>query len=219
MTLIPLHTKETAPEQARPILERYEKNIGMIPNLFRLLAHSPDALKGVADLHAGLGRSLGARTRERIHIMTAEVNGCDYCLTTHSYLAGKFTKLTPEDMELNRKGHSTDPKADAALQFAYKVAKSRGHIEAADFEEKSNSNSSVVSRRHSACGRVSRSIVRLERASGPGQVRNERCGPSQRLPRSSRGTEVIVKRTRNCSRRLGQCSKRLRIRVRNLSWE
>jgi uncharacterized peroxidase-related enzyme len=134
MTLIPLHTKETAPEQSKPILERYDKNIGMIPNLFRLLAHSPDALKGVADLHAGLGRSLGARTRERIHIMTAEVNGCDYCLTTHAYLAGKFTKLTPEDMELNRKGRSTDPKADAVLQFAYKVVKSRGHIEAADFE-------------------------------------------------------------------------------------
>ncbi len=134
MTLIPLHTKQTAPEPSKPILERYEKNIGMIPNLFRLLAHSPDALKGVADLHAGLGRSLGAKTRERIHIMTAEVNGCDYCLTTHTYLSGKFTKLTAEDMELNRKGHSTGPKADAALQFAYKVAKSRGHIEAADFE-------------------------------------------------------------------------------------
>ena len=37
-------------------------------------------------------------------------------------------------MELNRKGRSTDPKANPALQFAYKVAKSRGHIEAADFE-------------------------------------------------------------------------------------
>ena len=98
MSLIPLHTKETAPEQSKPILERYEKNIGMIPNLFRLPAHSPEALKGVADLHAGLGRSFGARTRERIHIMTAEVNGCDYCLTTHTYLAGKFTKLTPEDI-------------------------------------------------------------------------------------------------------------------------
>ncbi len=134
MTLIPLQTKETAPAQAKPILERYEKNLGMIPNLFRLLAHRPDALKAVADLHAGLGKSLGAKTRERIHIMTAEVNGCDYCLTTHTYLAGKFTGLTKEDMDLNRKGHSTDPKADAALQFAYKVAKSRGHVEAADID-------------------------------------------------------------------------------------
>lgn len=33
MTLIPLQTKETAPAQAKPILERYEKNLGMIPNL------------------------------------------------------------------------------------------------------------------------------------------------------------------------------------------
>ena len=132
MTLIPLQTKETAPAQARPILERYEKNLGMIPNLTRLLAHSPDALKAVADLHFGLGKSLGARTRERIHIMTAEVNGCDYCLTTHTYFAGKLTGLTKEDMELNRKGHSTDPKADAAVQFAHKVAKSRGHVDAVD---------------------------------------------------------------------------------------
>lgn len=37
-------------------------------------------------------------------------------------------------MDLNRDGHSTDPKADAAVQFAQKVAKSRGHIGAADFE-------------------------------------------------------------------------------------
>jgi alkylhydroperoxidase family enzyme len=36
-------------------------------------------------------------------------------------------------MELNREGHSTDPKADAAVQFAYQVAKNRGHITDADF--------------------------------------------------------------------------------------
>jgi AhpD family alkylhydroperoxidase len=66
--------------------------------------------------------------------MTAEVNGCSYCLTAHTYLAGKLNGLTKEDMELNREGHSTDPKADAAVQFASKVAKSRGHIEDADIE-------------------------------------------------------------------------------------
>lgn len=35
---------------------------------------------------------------------------------------------------INRDGHSTDPKADAALQFAYRIATSRGHIEDADVE-------------------------------------------------------------------------------------
>jgi hypothetical protein len=42
--------------------------------------------------------------------------------------------LNAEDMALNRDGHSTDPMADAAVQSAQKVAKSRGHIETADFD-------------------------------------------------------------------------------------
>jgi uncharacterized peroxidase-related enzyme len=116
------------------MLEHYEKTFGVIPNFFRLLALSPDALKSIADLHATLGKSLGPKTRERIHIMTAEVNGCNYCLTAHTFLAGKFAGLTKEDRDLNREGHSNDPKADPALQFAYKVAKSRGHVEAADID-------------------------------------------------------------------------------------
>jgi len=42
--------------------------------------------------------------------------------------------LPNEDMELNREGHSTDPKADAALQFAHKVAQTRGHVTITDFD-------------------------------------------------------------------------------------
>ena len=92
-------------------------------------------LLGIAGSYVGtfLGKSLGHDTRERIHIMTAEVNGCNYCLSAHTYVGGKFNRLSKEDMELNREGHSTDPKADAAVQFAYKVAKSRGHVTDADF--------------------------------------------------------------------------------------
>ena len=134
MTRIPVPTKENAPATAQPILDRYERNLGVVPNFFALIARSPDTLKAIADMHAILGKSLGHKTRERIHIMTAEVNGCDYCLSAHTYVGGKFTGLSKEDMELNREGRSTDPQADAALKFAYSVARSRGHIEAAELE-------------------------------------------------------------------------------------
>lgn len=126
-------TIEQAPAQAQPILQNYVKVLGLVPNFFALISQSPDALKAIADMHATLGKSLGHKTRERIHIMTAEVNGCSYCLTAHTYLGGKLNGLTKDDMELAREGHSTDPAADAALQFAYKVAKSRGHVDDADF--------------------------------------------------------------------------------------
>jgi len=134
MARLSIPTKDTAPAKAQPILENYKKVLGVIPNFFALISQSPDALKAIADMHAALGKSLGHKTCERIHVMTAEVNGCNYCLTAHTYLGAKLQGLTKEDIELNRDGHSTDPQADAALQFAYKIAKSRGHIEDADVE-------------------------------------------------------------------------------------
>jgi uncharacterized peroxidase-related enzyme len=134
MVRIAIPTKETAPSQSKPILERYERNLGVAPNFFSLISRSPDVLSAEANMHAILGKSLGHDTRERIHIMTAEVNGCNYCLSVHTYVGGKFNHLSKEEMEVNREGHSTDPKADAAVQFPYHVAKSRGHVSDADFE-------------------------------------------------------------------------------------
>jgi uncharacterized peroxidase-related enzyme len=133
MARIAIPTKDTAPAATKSILERYERNLGVTPNFFSLIARSPDVLNAEANMHAILGKSLGHDTRERIHIMTAEVNGCNYCLSVHTYVGGKFNKMSKEDMELNREGHSTDPKADAAVQFAYQVAKNRGHVTDADF--------------------------------------------------------------------------------------
>ena len=134
MARLAIPSKEAAPAKSQAILANYEKVLGVIPNFFALISQSPDALKAIADMHATLGKSLGHKTRERIHVMTAEVNGCNYCLSAHTYLGAQLQGLTKEDMELNREGHSTDPQADAALQFAYKIARSRGHIEDADVE-------------------------------------------------------------------------------------
>lgn len=134
MARLAIPTVESAPTKSQPILQNYQKILGVVPNFFALISQSPDALKAIADMHGALGKSLGHKTRERIHVMTAEVNGCNYCLSAHTYLGAKLQGLSAEDMELNRVGRSTDPQADAALQFAYKIAKSRGHIEDADVE-------------------------------------------------------------------------------------
>jgi AhpD family alkylhydroperoxidase len=60
------------------------------------------------------------------------VNGCDYCLSAHSYLGAHLAKLDAAEIEANRRGHSTDPRADAALVFARKVAETRGKVSDAD---------------------------------------------------------------------------------------
>jgi uncharacterized peroxidase-related enzyme len=134
MARINIPTIEQAPAKSQPILQNYVKVLGMVPNFFAMISQSPDALKAIADMHATLGKSLGHATRERIHVMTAEVNGCDYCLSAHSFLGETLNGLSQDDLELNRSGHSTDLHADAALQFAFKVATNRGHVETSDVE-------------------------------------------------------------------------------------
>ncbi|WP_249138039.1 carboxymuconolactone decarboxylase family protein [Phenylobacterium montanum] len=108
------------------------KQLGVVPNMFRLIAQSPAALQGFAANNGALGKTLDVKTRERIALAVAQVNGCDYCLSAHSYLGLNLAKISPEEIALNRKGRSGDPKANAAVHFAAKVVRERGHVSNAD---------------------------------------------------------------------------------------
>lgn len=122
------------PEKSQPLLDAVVKQLGSAPNLFRLVGTSPAALEGYLGMSGALGKgALPAATRERIALAVAEVNGCDYCLSAHSYLGKNLAQLDDAEITANRSGASNDPKADAAVRFAVKVARERGHISDADF--------------------------------------------------------------------------------------
>lgn len=117
---------------ARPLLDAVQGQLGSVPNLFRLVGLSPAALEGFLALSGALGRTLDTKTRNRIALATAEVSGCDYCLSAHSYLGANLARLDAAEMAANRQGHSLDARADAALVFARKVAVTRGKVADAD---------------------------------------------------------------------------------------
>lgn len=120
---------EAAPEASRPLLEAAKKQLGSVPNLFRIVSTSPAALEGYLSLSAALGKgALPAPTGERIALAVAEVNGCSYCLSAHTYLGRNLAKLDDAEMIANREGRSNDPKASAAVRFAVQVARARGHV-------------------------------------------------------------------------------------------
>jgi uncharacterized peroxidase-related enzyme len=129
---IAIPTVDSAPAASKPLLDGVFKKLGVVPNVFRVAGLSPAALEGFLGLSGALSKTLDVRTRERIAIAVAEVNGCDYCLSAHTYLALNLAKIAPEDAELARKGLSTDAKAGAAVRFAVEVAKTRGGVSDAD---------------------------------------------------------------------------------------
>ena len=124
---------EVAPEASRAMLEAVKKQLGSVPNLFRMVSTSPAALEGYLSLSGALGKGkLPAATRERISLAVAELNRCGYCLSAHTYLGKNLSKLDDAEITANRKGGSIDPKADAAVHFAAKVVSERGHVNDAD---------------------------------------------------------------------------------------
>ncbi len=125
----------TSPVTSQPLLEAVNKQLGSVPNLFRVVGNSPAALEGYLGLNGALGKGkLEAKTRERIALAVAELNGCDYCLSAHAYLGKNLAKLDDAEIAASREGGSSDPKAAAALRFASKVVISRGHVSDADVQ-------------------------------------------------------------------------------------
>ena len=134
MSRISIPTLDDAPSASRPILDAVNAQLGVTPNLVRLVALSPAALAGMTGLSGALAKALDVKTRERLAIATAQVNGCDYCLSAHTYLGLNLARLSPEEIALNRQGASSDAKADAAVRFGAKVAQTRGKITTADLD-------------------------------------------------------------------------------------
>ncbi|WP_394840677.1 peroxidase-related enzyme [Pendulispora brunnea] len=125
---------EQVPAASKPTLHAFTKNIGFTPNMMAAFAQSPIAFNAWAALLDSLSKALDVKTRDSIGLAVSEVNGCNYCLTVHSFTAQHMAKLPADEIILARKGHAADPKRDAAVQFARKVIETRGHIRDTDLK-------------------------------------------------------------------------------------
>ncbi len=132
MSRLAIPARDAVPEASKPILDAVHAQLGVVPNMFRLIATSPAALQGFAANNAALTKTLDVKTRERIALAVAQVNGCDYCLSAHTYLGLNLAKISPEEMALNRQAASADAKANAAVHFAAAIVRERGHVSDAD---------------------------------------------------------------------------------------
>jgi uncharacterized peroxidase-related enzyme len=135
MSRLSLVDPAQAQGKTHDLLAAVKAQMGRVPNLMKAMANSPAVLEGYLGLSGALGHgALDPKIRERIAIGTAESNGCGYCLAAHSLL-GKLAGLDEEERLANRRGHSHDPRADAALKFARTLLDQRGRVTEADVQE------------------------------------------------------------------------------------
>jgi uncharacterized peroxidase-related enzyme len=133
MSRLTIPTVEQSLDATKPLLAAVQKQLGVVPNLMKLVGNSPAALEGYLSLNGALAKGkLSAPLREQIALAIAEFNGCNYCLSAHDYLGRNVAKLSDAEINNARDGRSQDARADAALHFARRVAETRGRVSDAE---------------------------------------------------------------------------------------
>jgi uncharacterized peroxidase-related enzyme len=129
MTTFKLHTLETAPEGSKETLSGALNQNGFIPNLYGIMAESPELLKAyrqMADLFDAT--SLSTVEKNIVWLTVSYNNKCHYCMAIHSMVA-KMYKLPDEIIEALRTNQPlNDTKIETFRQFTVSLVEKRGWI-------------------------------------------------------------------------------------------
>jgi uncharacterized peroxidase-related enzyme len=130
-----INQPSSATESARqPLLSQIEKAFGTVPNMFKVVSHSPAALKSMWGSFGALGSGkLGPVLGEQLAVAIANHNRCAYCLAAHTVL-GVQAGASALDMAQARKGDAADPRSASAIRFALKVVAHRAQVSETDLE-------------------------------------------------------------------------------------
>jgi uncharacterized peroxidase-related enzyme len=96
---VPLAERAEVPAELTALYEKLEAERGRVPNMFKALANVPPLALGIAGfLKPLMGEgALPAWYKELIAARVASLNRCEYCVSSHRFLAG-LRGATPEQI-------------------------------------------------------------------------------------------------------------------------
>lgn len=130
-----IHSKESAPEAAKPLLDNSQAAFGMIPNLHGVMAEAPTLLEGYQVLH-----KLAQETSfdaEELTVVWQAVNvehGCHYCVPAHTGIAKSMKVRDNLIEELRNDDTLSDAKLNTLKETVLAVTRNRGNIDSAQLD-------------------------------------------------------------------------------------
>lgn len=134
MSYIPALARSSTSADIGAKLDGVQKKLGVIPNMFLTLAHTPVALDAYLQLSDVAGRGkLSAKQREQIALIVGERNDCGYCIAAHGAI-GKLVGLTPAQIAQARHGQADNAADSAVLKLASQIVEQRGNVATSDLD-------------------------------------------------------------------------------------
>lgn len=131
---IKLLEQNEASLKSQELLGHVQNKFGSIPNVFRMMANSSAVLQSYLSFSGALaGGKLDLKVQERIALVIAQENGCEYCLAAHSAIA-KGAGLSESEILSAREGKSEDAKVQSAIRFAKAIFLYSGDLPDSELE-------------------------------------------------------------------------------------
>lgn len=135
MAEFPLHTRATAPSEAKPIIEQVGRTLGYVPNLVAHMAEAPALLEGYAALSAIFRKSGFTEVEQALVLLAVSVeHDSHYCTPAHTVRA-RDANLPDEAIAAVRDRRPlSDPRLEALRAFSVKMVRERGFLADADLD-------------------------------------------------------------------------------------
>lgn len=129
VSLKPVEVKDADQDQ-KPLLEKAQKENGMIPNMYKNMVNLP-GLQETYDTgydHFRKNSGFNSVEQEVILVTISIENSCGYCAAAHSYLADNVSGVPKEVTNAIREGKEIpDKKLKALSEFCQIMFQSRGN--------------------------------------------------------------------------------------------
>ena len=114
--------------KVKRILESYQSNLGMVPNVFKGMANSPITLQATVTLDRLIGEgTLTGIEQEVVKLVVAQYHDCEYCLAVHTAVGAHRGMSAQQIMDI-RRGQTNDAKHQALLQFTRQMLETSGLV-------------------------------------------------------------------------------------------
>ncbi len=135
MAQFPLHTRATAPFEAKPILDQAGQAIGYVPALLAQMAEAPALLEGYAALSAIFRKTGFTPAEQQLVLLTASVeHDSHYCTPAHTVRA-RAAAIDEATLTAVRAGRPVaDPRLEALRLFTVRMIRERGFLADADLD-------------------------------------------------------------------------------------
>lgn len=126
--------REDVSANNQEIFDNLKKGLGMVPNLYAVMAHSDTALGNYLAFQ-NAKTTFSNKEKQAVNLVVSQVNECLYCQSAHTLL-GKMNGLSEDQTIEIRKGNASfDNKLNALVSLAKEITAKRGFISEAALDD------------------------------------------------------------------------------------